>query len=171
MHPDDMATLNVDELAEKIACDLMDRVEYDGCLHKSSIIDVARKVLAVNVQIRSGASVRVKMTPTPQQVRAVQAANMIEEIEALKKAYLKPPKAPWDRICKATGKPKEMTASEVLMRQKEAQIKLDQTLASALKLDQIMADTMDRIANPPAFISEAALDQAIYDMASKIDKR
>jgi hypothetical protein len=34
-----------------------------------------------------------------------------------------------------------------------------------------MADTMDRIANPPAFISEAALDQAIYDMASKIDKR
>lgn len=57
MHSDDMATLNVDELAEKIACDLMDRVEYDGCLHKSSIIDVARKVLAVNVhapKTRSG---------------------------------------------------------------------------------------------------------------------
>jgi hypothetical protein len=40
----------VERIVEKIAADLMDRVEDDGyCLHKDSIKDVCRKVLSVEI--------------------------------------------------------------------------------------------------------------------------
>ena len=47
---DEMTNTLIDTIVGKIAADLMDRVEADGfCLHKSSIEDVCRKVLSVEL--------------------------------------------------------------------------------------------------------------------------
>lgn len=91
-----MTNTLIDTIVGKIAADLMDRVEADGfCLHKSSIEDVCRKVLSVELHRPVVIDAMIKARQFNNAKRETDAYKQAEnltasEIKARYKAMLAP---------------------------------------------------------------------------------
>jgi hypothetical protein len=148
----------VERIVEKIAADLMDRVEDDGyCLHKDSIKDVCRKILAV--EIMGGMQVRQPADPNAKKDNLLLDPDYLKALEAYKSELYTITKMPTPvRIlapgCGGTGDSTTITGSGAITSTVSDGCNTSLTMDMVRQAKKIMEDNLDKLMSPPMVASE-----------------